>query len=339
MLLIIWILIFIGALALLIKGADWLLDSAEKIGLAAGLSPFIVGVTIVSLGTSFPELVSSIFATAQGLTDFAAASAVGSNIANIFLIIGVAALVGRRLVVTKSLIDLDLPLLAISTALLLGVLWDKQISVGEAIILIVTYAIYFGYTLLHRSDDEGRQEIVHSEIVPLKKLRTQEKRKVRKISEKKKYKKPKVTTKDYILLFVGIALLAVGAKYVVDSVQEISLALNISAGVIAITAVAFGTSLPELIVSIKAARKNRPEVAIGNIFGSNIFNGLLVIGIPGLTGTLTVDQQTFTLGVPAMAVATLLFVISGISRRIHAWEGAMFIMLYILFFTKLLGIF
>ncbi len=338
MALIIAIIVFIVALAALVKGADWLLDSAEKIGLAAGLSPFIVGVTIVGLGTSFPELVSSIIATYQGVTDFAAASAVGSNIANIFLIIGVAAIVGRRLVVTKSLIDLDLPLLAISTALLLGILWDGQVTLGEAIILIITYGIYFGYTLLHRGESEDDLKQVHAEIVPLGKLRQQKKREVKKIP-KEKIKLPKVVAKDYILLVIGIALLAVGAKYVVDSVQDISAALNISAGVIAITAVAFGTSLPELIVSIKAARANKPEVAIGNVFGSNIFNSLLVIGIPGLSGSLTVDQQTYALGLPTLAIGTLLFVISGISRRIHAWEGAMFIMVYVLFFTKLLGIF
>lgn len=337
MALVISIIIFIVALAALVKGADWLLDSSEKIGLAAGLSPFIVGVTIVGLGTSFPELVSSIIATYDGIADFATASAVGSNIANIFLIIGVAAIVGRRLVVTKSLIDLDLPLLAISTALLLGILWDGKVSIGEAVILIITYAIYFGYTLLHRTDGDLGE--VRAEIAPVSKLRTKKKKAIRLISKTKKYKKPKVTAKDYILLIVGVGLLAGGANYLVESVRDISIALNISAGVIAITAVAFGTSLPELIVSIKAARKNKPEVAIGNIFGSNIFNSLLVIGIPGLSGALTVDQQTFTLGLPAMAIGTLLFVISGISRRIHAWEGAMFLMIYILFFTKLLGIF
>lgn len=155
MLLIFWILIFVGALALLVKGADWLLDSAEKIGLAAGLSPFIIGVTIVGLGTSFPELVSGLFAVADGATEIVAANAIGSNLANILLIVGIAAIVGRRLVVTKNLIDLDLPLLAISTVLIIGVLWDKQIVVGEAVLLLIAYGVYFVYTLLHQHDDDG----------------------------------------------------------------------------------------------------------------------------------------------------------------------------------------
>ena len=326
MLLIFWILIFVGALALLVKGADWLLDSAEKIGLAAGLSPFIIGVTIVGLGTSFPELVSGLFAVADGATEIVAANAIGSNLANILLIVGIAAIVGRRLVVTKNLIDLDLPLLAISTVLIIGVLWDKQIVVGEAVLLLIAYGVYFVYTLLHQHDDDG--------LPDKQKVRGKHDRRLEKA---KPAKKPKLKYTDFIWLGVGVAGLAIGAKYVVDSVVGISAILNISPGLIAITAVAFGTSLPELIVSIKAALRRKPEVALGNVFGSNVFNSLVVIGIPGLLANLTVDEQTFLLGIPAMALATLLFVISGISRRIHMWEGAMFLCIYALFIGKLLG--
>ena len=113
--LIFWIIVFIISLAVLVKGADWLLGSAEKIGLAAGLSPVIVGVVIVGLGTSFPELISSLVAVFKGVTEIVAANAIGSNIANILLVVGISSVVGGRLAVTKNLIDLDLPLLAIST--------------------------------------------------------------------------------------------------------------------------------------------------------------------------------------------------------------------------------
>ena len=111
--------------------------------------------------------------------------------------------------------------------------------------------------------------------------------------------------------------------------------LNIATGVIAITAVAVGTSLPELLVSAKAALQEKSEIALGNIFGSNVFNVLVVIGLPGLFRVLPVDSQTFTIGVPTMALATLLFVISGISRRIHMWEGAFYLSVYVLFIAKL----
>jgi len=115
--------------------------------------------------------------------------------------------------------------------------------------------------------------------------------------------------------------------------------LNIGTGVIAISAVAFGTSLPELIVSIRAAMKHKVEIALGNIFGSNVFNALAVIGIPALVKNLEVDDKTFYIGVPTMALATLLFIISGISKKIYMWEGALYLMLYILFIGKLFALF
>ena len=131
-----WIIVFIVSLGVLVKGADWLITSAEKIGLALGLSPFIVGVTIVGVGTSFPELISSFVAVFKDVPDIVAANAIGSSIANILLIVGISAVIGKRLIVTKSLIDLDLPLLAISAVLLLGIVWDKQITFGESLLML-----------------------------------------------------------------------------------------------------------------------------------------------------------------------------------------------------------
>lgn len=302
-----WIIVFVVALVVLVKGADWLIESSEKIGLAFGLSPFIVGVTIVGIGTSFPELISSIVAIFQGVPEVVVANAVGSNIANILLIVGVSALIGRRLVVSKDLIDLDLPLLACATVLFLGVLWDAQVTVGESLLMLFTYGGYFLYTLFSKDDDEN----------------------------KKKIKKPKLIPKDFIFLVLGIVGLVVGAKYLIDALVELSTLLNIATGVIAITAVAIGTSLPELLVSAKAALRGKSEVALGNIFGSNVFNALVVVGLPGLFTTLPVDEKTFLIGVPTMAIATLLFVISGISKKIYIWEGFFFLSIYVLFIAKL----
>lgn len=330
--LLLWAIIFVVALIIMVKGADWLLESAEKIGLAIGLSSFIVGVTIVGLGTSFPELISAIVATLRNVTEIVTANAVGSNISNILLIIGIAALVGRKLVVTKSLIDLDLPMLAVGTVLLLGVVWDKQVTMGESILLVVSYLVYLLYTALHKDDTET-EEI--KEVLPSRVDRRKH------VMEKGKelLKKPKLVFMDFVKLVVGIVGLSLGAKYMIDAVVNLSEILNISPAVISITAVAIGTSLPELIVSIKAALCGKSEVAIGNIFGSNAFNALMVVGLPGMFKTLAVDEKTFYVGVPVMALATLIFIISGISRRIHLWEGAMYLALYILFIGKLFNLF
>ena len=141
--------------------------------------------------------------------------------------------------------------------------------------------------------------------------------------------------KDFFILILGIAGLIFGAKYLIDSVVELAEILDIGAGVISLVAVAFGTSLPELLVSVKAAWQKKAEIALGNIFGSNVFNILLVVGIPGLFKTLHVDEQTFSLGIPVMTAATILFVISGISKKIHMYEGAMYLVIYLFFLGKL----
>ena len=327
--LIFWLAVFIISLLALVKGSDWLVKSAEKIGLAVGLSPFIVGVTIVGIGTSFPELISSLVAVLKGVPEVVAANVIGSNIANILLIVGVSAVIGRRLVVTKSLIDLDLPLLAIGTVLLLGIVWDKQITLGESLLMLATYIVYLLYTVLHK-DTEDTPEV--SEVLPSR----QERRKQIIIHyQKEKFVRPKLVFKDFVLLIIGFLGLAFGAEYLIDSLVQLSTILNVATGVITITAVAIGTSLPELFVSAKAAFQKKSEIALGNIFGSNVFNALVVIGLPGLFGILPLDNQTFTVGVPTMALATLLFVISGISRRIHVWEGAFYLSVYILFLAKL----
>jgi cation:H+ antiporter len=326
--LILWIVIFIVSLAVLVKGADWLIASAERIGLSAGLSPFIVGVTIVGLGTSFPELITAFVAVMKGVPEIVVSNAVGSNIANILLIVGISAVIGRRLIVTKSLIDLDLPLLAIGTVLLLGIVWDQQVTFGESLLMLVTYGVYLLYTVLHK-DTEDTEEV--AEILPSR----QDRRKHISAHKKEMTSRPKLVGRDFLLLLAGVLALSFGSKYLIDALVNLSTILNVATGVIAITAVAIGTSLPELLVSAKAALQKKSEVALGNIFGSNVFNSLVVIGLPGLFGALSVDAQTFSIGVPTMALATLLFVISGISRRIHMWEGAFYLSVYVLFIAKL----
>ncbi len=330
----IWVMIFIISLALMIKSADWLLEKSEKIGLAMGISPFIVGVTIVAAGTSFPELISGLMAVWEGATEIVVANAVGSNVANILLVIGVAAIVSQKIVVSKSLIDLDLPLLAIATALFLGMAWDGQIVFVEAILLMITYFIYIAYTMVHKEAEDA--DIERAGDLPdiiTEGSTSKEKRAYKRI------KRPKVKSMDLVLLVAGMVGLFFGSKYLIHSVIKMSEILAITPGLIAITAVALGTSLPELIVSFKAAKQGKAEIAVGNIFGSNVFNLLLVVGVPGLITTLSIDDQTLTIGLPVLIIATLIFTISGISRRVHVWEGLMYLMVYVLFIGKLFSLF
>lgn len=313
----------------MVKGADWLLESAEKIGLAAGLSRFIIGVTIVGIGTSFPEVISAMVATFRGVTEIVPANAIGSNIANILLIIGFAAVLGRKLTVTKSLINIDIPLLAASTVILLGVVWDGQVNFLEAILMLLGYLVYLLYTVNYKEEDDDDE---FQEVLPSRQTR-------RKHVEEKDGPRPKLNGKDFIFLALGIVGLALGSKYLIDAVIQLSDLFKIGVGVISITAVAIGTSLPELLVSAKAALQKKSEVALGNIFGSNVFNALVVIGLPGLFKVIYLDEKTLSIGVPTLILATFLFIISGISRKIYIWEGAFFLIIYVLFMAKLFNFF
>jgi len=331
---VIWVTIFIAALVVLVKGADWLLDGAEKIGVAVGFSPFIVGVLLVGVGTSFPELISSIAAVMRGAPEIVVANAVGSNIANIFLVIGFAAVVARQLVVTKSLIDLDLPLIALSTALLIGIIFDGSVSFYESVLLVLGYLVYFLYTVQERETKETASEENVVDVIPPPRHGY-----IKPKSETlKKLRAPEALLKNVGLLLVGIVALVAGAKYLIDAVLMLSKLLDIGTSTIALLAVAFGTSLPEVAVSFKAAKQKNSEVVLGNILGSNVFNALAVVGIPGLFARLPVGESVLLLGLPTMIIATLLFVISGISRRIHKWEGLMYLILYVLFVAKLFGL-
>lgn len=302
--LLLWILVFVVSLATLVKAADWLISSSERLGLAMGISPFIVGVTIVGAGTSMPELVSSFVATYKGLTDVAVANVIGSNIANILLIVGAGAWLAKKIHVTKDVVEIDLPLLILSQVLLLGVVWDARVSLFEAVLLLVAYIVYVHYTATSEPQ-ESKVEKVSFEV------------------------------KDLAIVAGSVALLAGSSTYLVRAVTELSTLLNVTTGLITVTAVAVGTSLPEFIVTVRAALSKKADVAIGNIIGSNIFNALIVVGIPGLFGTLTVDAKTFALGIPALIAATLVFTFSGLSNRYYRWEGGFYVLVYILFLSIL----
>lgn len=308
--LLIWGGIFVVALLALIKGADWVLDSSQKIGLALGMSPFLVGVVIIGFGTSLPELVSSVFGMLSGASEIPVANAVGSNIANILLVVGLSAVFAKTaLTVTKNLIDLEIPLLTIVTLIFFGLAYDGVVTTAESVFLLVAFGLYIAYSFFQRDGVDSSSPI----------------------------ERPKLEPKDFFLLLIGFAFLIGGAKYLIDSVLVISALAGISVGVITILAVAIGTSLPELIVSIKAALAKNAEVSIGNIFGSNIFNLLLVVGGAGLIGTQTLDVATQTIALPMLLATTFFFVISGISNRIHVWEGTFYLLAYFLFTAKLFG--
>lgn len=323
----IWLAIFVISLAVLIKSADVFTSGAEIAGLKLKISPFIIGVTIVSIGTSLPELITGFIAMFRGAPEIVAANAIGSNVANILLVVGLACVAARKLIVKRSLIDLDAPLLAISMAILFVTVLDGKVTFWEAVILVITYIIYIGYTIKTGQSDNDEIDRDHEKIKKMVKKDI--------MSKEDKAKMATSWLRSILYIIVGVVGIYVGADWTIKSVIEVGTMLGVSASVIAITAIAVGTSLPELAVSVTAARRGQFEIALGNIFGSNIFNGMMVIGVPALIRDLPVDPVTLNVGVVFMVIATTLYIISAISQRVHRWEGLMYLCLYALFMIKI----
>lgn len=309
-----WLAIFVGSLALLVKSSDWFTGAAEKIGLSFGLPAFIIGVTIVSIGTSLPELVSSLIAVFSGSSEIVVGNVVGSNIANIFLILGITVIVAKKLTVKFDIIYVDLPIL-VGSAFLMGIMiMDGALTFFESLILIAGLAVYFHYTL---SNKKKAKEVMALE---------------------KEIRHGKADWKAGAMLVLSSILIYVGARYVVNSIIELSRLSNIETEVIAVTAVALGTSLPELAVTLVAAKKGKAELAVGNILGSNIFNTFAVLGIPGLFSVLVIPTSIITFALPMMIIATVLFFFMLQEKIIHHWEGWLLLMFYVFFVGKLFNL-
>lgn len=306
-----WVGVFIASLLSLVKGADFLLGSAERIGKYFKLPAFVIGALIVGVGTSLPELASSVAAVLSGEGEIVVANAVGSNIANILLVAGLSAIVGRKIVSTKNLVNIEISLLMLSTVLFLGVAYDGIITQLEAALVTISFIVYFSYLLFHREDVD-----VQAAGEPV----------------------DKVLVTDYALLVGGSILLGLGANYLIESVIEISTIFNISPGVISISAIAVGTSLPEILVSVKAVLRGQTDMAFGNVFGSNVFNMLMIVGTVGIFTNLPIDERTLIVGLPMLAVSTIAFIVSSMSMRIYMWEGFMFLVLYLFFMLKVFGL-
>lgn len=306
-----WSLGLLASLFILVRGADAFVDGAKEAGASFGLSKFIIGVLIVGFGTSLPEFASSFAAALKGATDIAIANVVGSNITNILLIVGLTSFFGGTIIIRQDLIRTELPVFFIATTHFIVSLWDGVIDQVESLLLLGTFAAYVWYLVTKPEEHEG------SEVVETASERT------------------KVTLRSVLLIVGGLVALLIGAKFSVDMIENIGGALAVPVGLISITVLAIGTSLPELFVSVRAALKKEHELAIGNIFGSNAFNALFVIGVPGVLAPLTADTIVMQLGIPVLLASSAILFVSGLSKRIMRWEGVMLLIFFAFFMAKL----
>ena len=311
-----WIALLIVSLFVLVKAADYFNQATERIGRSFGLSPFLIGILIVSVGTSLPELVSSIIAVMQGASEIVAGNVLGSNITNIFLILGIATIVNNKPIhVQSKFINVDLQFL-LGSALFVGIaIVDGSFNIYEGLLCIVGFIIYLLYLI--RNDH-------HPGLA---------------INEFYDDLKVVVSWKDYLVFVASAGLIYIGGEFTIISAIEISEYFGIGKDIIAASTIALGTSIPELIVSIDAIRKGKTDYAMGNILGSSIFNLFWVMGISSLFGKIMISESTQKVLLPFMLIATFIYFIVTRDKRITKWEGMLFLLFYVLFISKLFAIF
>jgi cation:H+ antiporter len=310
------IIIFVLALVLLLFAANYFTVAAEKIGLALKLSPFFIGVVIVALGTSLPELVSSIFSMLHHKSEIVSGNIIGANISNLFLILGISTLfVKGNIKLGEEYIFIDLHFMFGSIIMATFFMWDGVVTMGEGIFLLVGFAIYQIYLFKSEKPDAMREQHL---LNPLD-------------------KKVKPDIKTFVILVLSAAGVFFGAKYTVDSIIDIAEQFNVSRSIISLTALSLGTTLPELSVSITAARKGHPQIAIGNILGSCIFNTLSVLGVSSTLGNIIVPSFNKEFLLLTLLTAGLFFYLVAQDKKISRWEGFLFILFYAIFMSKILG--
>ena len=297
-------LLFFGlGLAGLYIGAEWLIGGAVRIAASLGVSSFIVGLTLVSFGTSAPELLVSGIASYQGNGGLAIGNVLGSNVANIGLILGVAALI-VIIRTHEDVIGRDMPIMIGFAALVPALGWSGDISRLEGGFLLGLFLVYTVF--LARKARQGSGAItVAGEVEP---------------------EKSQSMARDAGIALVGLVVLAVGAQLLVTSAVSIATALRVPEVVIGLTLVALGTSLPELAASISAARRQEGDIVVGNIIGSNIFNVALILGVAAVIRPLPVSEQVLRVDAPiVIALSLLLFPIVYSGMKISRLEGGLLV--------------
>ncbi|GAB4166586.1 MAG: calcium/sodium antiporter [Geothermobacteraceae bacterium] len=304
-------LVFIAGLLLLYFGAEWLVAGSSRLALGFGVRPLVIGMTVVAFATSMPEMLVSLAAAFRGSADLAAGNIVGSNIANIGLILGCAALL-HPLAVTSATLKRELPFL-FGISVLFGLLcFDGTLGAVDGLVQLLLLAGFLGYCLRDtrrqrriETGDEVRAELAASR------------------------------GRDLVLVVVGIVGLAIGAEMMVRSAVIMARQFGISELVIGISVVAVGTSLPELAASVVSAWKGEMEISIGNVIGSNIFNLLFVLGLCPVIRPLAIDPELVRIQLPIMLGFTLLLWGLSLGGRIGRRKGVLLLVCYALFISFL----
>ncbi|MCK6407887.1 calcium/sodium antiporter [Thauera sp.] len=305
-------LMFALGLVALVAGAELLVRGASRLAVSFGVSPLVVGLTVVAFGTSAPEMAVSVGSALGGAPDLAIGNVVGSNIANVLLILGISALI-TPLLVDEQIIRQEIPIMIGASALLVVMALDGNIGLVESIVL---FALVIAYTLFLVVQSRRASKAVQDEFETGIPTSTWDRH----------------WAVQLALIAVGLVLLVVGADWLVDAAVAFARAFGVSDLVIGLTVVAVGTSMPEIATSIIAAIRGQRDIAVGNVVGSNVFNILAVLGAAGIASGVGLPvsdaARNFDLWVMlAVAFACLPIMITG--REIARWEGVVFLAYYV----------
>jgi len=301
------ILLLALGFTMLIKGADWFVDGASGIATKFGIPQLVIGLTIVAMGTSAPEAAVSISAAIGGSADITIGNIVGSNILNIFIILGISAVI-TTLAVASSTIKYETPFMILITILLLVLGLDGTIGLIDGIILIAAFITYLTYLFIMAKNNKEEQPEA----------------------------KQMAIWKAILLTIIGLALIILGSNVTVDAATAIAKAFGVSERFIGLTIVALGTSLPELFTSVSAARKHNADIAIGNIVGSNIFNILFVVGLSSVIIPVPFASNFIFDTIVAIVAAALLLVCCLKTKSLKRWAGILMLICYAAYFIMIL---
>ncbi|WP_086981482.1 calcium/sodium antiporter [Vibrio aphrogenes] len=305
------VVLLVVGLALLVWSADKLVYGSAAIAKNMGISPLVIGMTILAMGSSAPEMMVSATAALEGKTDTAIGNVLGSNIANIALILGITALI-KPLSISSTILRRELPLMIVVTLIAGALLWDNYLGFGEGLVLIGLFALFI-IAMLKISQNEKNQPDV--------------------LIEQQESEIPEgVSNKSAIFwVIVGLILLPIAADLLVDNAVVIAKYFGMSDLVIGLTIIAIGTSLPELAASLAGVLKGEDDMAVGNIIGSNIFNILAVMGIPGLINPSILSEYAMNRDFWVMLAVSLLLVVMalGKSRSINRIEGGILFLCFL----------
>lgn len=304
------LILFVAGLAILIKGSDFFVGSSAFVARHFGVSRLIIGLTLVSMGTSLPELGASVYASYIGEGEIAVGNVVGSNIANIALVLGACILL-RQIRVKRKMIRRD-GLIMLGVTILFIFLVIGGVRRWEGVILMVIFIIYILLLYKHNKTDKEDEDLCE-------------------LSDRFCPRESSLKV-EMVKLIAGCFGVFLGSKLLVDSAVGIAQTFSISQSVIGSTLIAFGTSVPELAVSMTAILKRLEDISIGNIIGSNIFNILWVIGVAALVANLAVDEILLYTNIPIMLiVSALLLIFMAVRGKLERWQGIIFVVIYVVF--------